>query len=223
MQRSRCTPRVGGLALVLLLLAACAAGSAHAASLGLRGGSLKIARPNPDIYANYTFQSSRDTFDLCKEQSGLRREVPLEELLPQFGLPADLTQRKTITLAQFLEMCAAAAPAATLVVAPMLHGDTDLHASLSEGLPKLVHFTVRNKDALVPHQVGGRSGCRECLLIIEVLLLCRQASRLGAWAPLHRACHAPTPHHPCAPHLAAGGVDRQLGGQEPRLLGHAVG
>jgi hypothetical protein len=131
--------------LLLAALACAAAGSAAAAAL-------PAPRPLARVHSNYTFNTSRDTFELCREQSGLKREISLEELLPQFGLPKDLTQRKVITLAQTLELSAAAAPRATLVVAPMLHGDADLAGSLSEALPRLVHFTVRDKDALVPHQ-----------------------------------------------------------------------
>jgi hypothetical protein len=37
--------------------------------------------PVAPVLANYTVEYSQDTFDICKELSGLETEVPLEDLL----------------------------------------------------------------------------------------------------------------------------------------------
>jgi hypothetical protein len=130
-----------------------AAAAAAAAALSRAGPLRSSARPAPH-YANYTLASSRDTFEICKAQSGLRREISMEELLPLYGLPRELLQRRRVTLDALVDVLAAAAPAARLVIAPLLAGEAELSPVLHPDgrLPRLVHFTVREKNALLPHQ-----------------------------------------------------------------------
>jgi hypothetical protein len=105
------------------------------------------------VLANYTVEYSQDTFDICKELSGLETEVPLEDLLKVFRLPPDLPHRKHVNLVQFISMMQDVQPEAQVVFAPMLFGEADLSGVLATGLPKLVHFTVKDKNRLKPHQV----------------------------------------------------------------------
>ncbi|KAF8056212.1 HOC1 [Scenedesmus sp. PABB004] len=147
--------------------AAVAAAAAASAAGGAASAASAVSAPAPPrrVWARappgvpelrgYTFGSAKDTFELCHETSGLRRDIPLEELLPVFGLPGNLTQRPTTTLAEFVAMVAAIQPSFRVVSAPMLFGEADLGGLLAPagGLPRLVHFTVRDKDALKPHQV----------------------------------------------------------------------
>jgi hypothetical protein len=119
------------------------------AGLHVAMGSL----PAP-VLKNYTIANSRDTFDICKELSGLgRREIPLEDLLPVFNLPSDLPKYQFINLAKFIRLMQQVQPDVQIVFAPMLFGEADLSGVLSQGLPKLVHFTVKDKNKLKPHQV----------------------------------------------------------------------
>ncbi|GBF96338.1 alpha-1,6-mannosyltransferase subunit [Raphidocelis subcapitata] len=125
-----------------------------AAEAALKRSAPLQASAFPPHYANYSLANSRDTFEICKNQSGLAREIGLEELLPIYGLPRELLQHRRVNLATLSRVFAAAAPAARLVIAPLLAGEAELSAALHQDgrLPRLVHFTVRDKDALLPHQ-----------------------------------------------------------------------
>lgn len=107
----------------------------------------------PELY-NYTFEAAKDTFELCHETSGLTRDIPLEELLPIFKLPDDLTRRKSINLEELINLLHDVQPDFRVVWQPMLFGEPDIGSLLSpDGLPRLVHFTVKDKNDLLPHQV----------------------------------------------------------------------
>lgn len=111
--------------------------------------------PLPELL-NYDFNTSRDTFELCREMSGLGgRELSLEELLPALSLPADLTRRGRLDLASFVELLRLVQPDFRVIYKPMLAGEPELGGLLTTpgGLPRLVHFTVKDKDSLAPHQV----------------------------------------------------------------------
>jgi hypothetical protein len=111
-------------------------------------------RPNLPELIGYNFNNSKDTFELCHDTAGLTRDIPLEELLPIFKLPNDLVQRKHTTLAELIEMLHVTQPDFKVVYEPMLFGEADIGSLLSPGgLPRLVHFTVKDKDKLKPHQV----------------------------------------------------------------------
>lgn len=110
------------------------------------------AHPGP-VYRNYTFNNSKDTFELCKVESALKREVSLDELLPILELPKEVTSKRTHTLVQLIDLIHNVQPDVSVVFAPMLYGDADLAGVLSPGIPRLIHFTVRDKNSLVPHQV----------------------------------------------------------------------
>ncbi|KAF6260812.1 hypothetical protein COO60DRAFT_1637322 [Scenedesmus sp. NREL 46B-D3] len=111
-------------------------------------------RANVPELIGYNFSNSKDTFELCHETAGLTRDIPLEELLPTFKLPSDLTLRKHTTLAQLIELLHATQPDFKVVYKPMLFGEADIGSLVSPGgLPRLVHFTVKDKDKLKPHQV----------------------------------------------------------------------
>jgi hypothetical protein len=102
----------------------------------------------------YNFNNSKDTFELCHDTAQLNRDIPLEELLPIFKLPNDLVQRKHTTLAELIELLHVTQPDFKVVYEPMLFGEADIGSLLSPGgLPRLVHFTVKDKDKLKPHQV----------------------------------------------------------------------
>lgn len=102
----------------------------------------------------YNFNNSKDTFELCHETSGLNREIPLEELLPVFNLPNDLTRRKNVDLEELVNLLHEVQPDFKVVWQPMLFGEPDIGSLLSPGgLPRLVHFTVKDKNDLQPHQV----------------------------------------------------------------------
>ncbi|KAI8473437.1 MAG: hypothetical protein J3K34DRAFT_499751 [Monoraphidium minutum] len=105
-------------------------------------------------YANYSLATSRDTFEICKNQSGLGREVSLEELPPMYGLPQSLLQHRRVGIGALSAALADAAPSARLVIAPLLAGEAELAPVLHPDgrLPRLVHFTVREKDGMLPHQ-----------------------------------------------------------------------
>jgi hypothetical protein len=111
-------------------------------------------RDNVPELIGYSFNNSKDTFELCHDTAGLTRDIPLEELLPIFKLPNDLVQHKHTTLAQLIEMLHVTQPDFKVVYEPMLFGEADIGSLLSPGgLPRLVHFTVKDKDKLKPHQV----------------------------------------------------------------------
>eukprot|EP00879_Flechtneria_rotunda_P001545 GHRR01001703.1.p1 GENE.GHRR01001703.1~~GHRR01001703.1.p1 ORF type:complete len:752 (+),score=308.39 GHRR01001703.1:312-2567(+) len=120
-------------------------------------GSPALAAPAPTaepILQGYSFNSSKDTFQLCHEKSGLEHDIPLEDLLPAFGLPNDLINRKLINLQQLIELLHDVQPDFKVVWKPMLFGEADIGSLLSQGhIPQLVHFTVKNKDELQLHQV----------------------------------------------------------------------
>lgn len=103
---------------------------------------------------NYSFNDSKDTFDLCRDSSGLLHDVSLDDLLPVFKLPADLTRRKSVTLDELIDLLYDIQPEFMVVWQPMLAGEPDIGSLLSPGgLPRLVHFTVKDKNDLAPHQV----------------------------------------------------------------------
>jgi hypothetical protein len=111
-------------------------------------------RANVPELIGYNFNNSKDTFELCHDTAQLTRDIPLEELLPIFKLPNDLVQHKYTTLAQLIEMLHVTQPDFKVVYEPMLFGEADIGSLLSPGgLPRLVHFTVKDKDNLKPHQV----------------------------------------------------------------------
>eukprot|EP00878_Enallax_costatus_P003344 GHUV01003552.1.p1 GENE.GHUV01003552.1~~GHUV01003552.1.p1 ORF type:complete len:731 (+),score=251.47 GHUV01003552.1:314-2506(+) len=102
----------------------------------------------------YNFNNAKDTFDLCHETSGLLHDVSLEALLPVFKLPADLTRRRSVTLEELINLLHDVQPDFKVVWQPMLFGEPDIGSLLSPGgLPRLVHFTVKDKNDLAPHQV----------------------------------------------------------------------
>lgn len=111
-------------------------------------------RPNVPELIGYNFNNSKDTFELCHDTAQLTRDIPLEELLPIFKLPNDLVQRKHTSLAQLIELLHVTQPDFKVVYEPMLFGEADIGSLLSPGgLPRLLHFTVKDKDKLKPHQV----------------------------------------------------------------------
>jgi hypothetical protein len=134
-----------------------AAKAAVAAALSRTALLRMSAHPAPH-YLNYSLSVSRDTFEICKNQSGLHRETSLEDLLPIYGLPAALLQGPSVSAATLAAAVAAAAPTARLVAAPLVRGAAELEAARRAGgaaparLPKLVHFTVRDKNDMLPHQ-----------------------------------------------------------------------
>jgi hypothetical protein len=130
-----------------------AAAAAAAAALSRKAPLEAHALPAPR-YVNYSLAASRDTFEICKNQSGLGREISMEELLPIYGLPQELLQHRRVSLATLTAAIAAAAPTARLVIAPLLAGEAELSPVLHPDarLPRLLHFTVRDKDAMLPHQ-----------------------------------------------------------------------
>jgi hypothetical protein len=130
-----------------------AAAAAAAAALSRAAPLVYSASPAPH-YANYSLASSRDTFEICKNQSGLSREISMEELLPIYGLPADLIAHRRVPLSALASALASAAPTARLVIAPLLAGEAELSPVLHPDgrLPRLLHFTVRDKDGMLPHQ-----------------------------------------------------------------------
>jgi hypothetical protein len=106
------------------------------------------------VLKNYTIANSRDTFAICKEVSGLGiQEIYLESLLPVFNLPSDLPKYQFINLTTFIRLMQQVQPDVQIVFAPMLFAEADLSRALSQGLPKFVHFTVKDKNKLEPHQV----------------------------------------------------------------------
>jgi len=131
-----------------------AARAAVAKALSRTGALVMSASPAPR-YLNYSLSTSRDTFEICKNQSGLHREIPLEELLPIYGLPAALLEGKSVSTATLAAAIRAAAPTARLVTRPLDAGAAELEATPDgpgDRLPKLVHFTVRDKNDMLPHQ-----------------------------------------------------------------------
>jgi hypothetical protein len=160
------------------------------------------ARPAPR-YEGYSLAVSRDTFDICRNQSGRgQHEIGLDALPALYGLPASLLRWRRVSGAQLAAVVAEAAPRARLVLTPMAEvglppvaaaaaaggggnvssgsgssggrgsstpsGDRPLGSSSANSssansssansggggarLPRLVHFTVRNKAAMLPHQ-----------------------------------------------------------------------
>ncbi len=154
---------LSALALVTLTLAWSCSQCAAAARIPLRTGAATIstaafaAAATPEALAtfpNYSLNNSKDTFEICKLESGLKREIPLEDLLPVYGLPKDLHKRPPLTLSALIELLEEVAPNSPVVFAPMLSGDADVSGVLAGGrLPRLVHFTVKDKNRLAPHQV----------------------------------------------------------------------
>lgn len=133
-----------------------AVGADTIAGAGAAAAAEAQPRASPAVpeLLGYTFNTSKDTFQLCHETSGLNHDIPLEELLPKFKLPADLTQRKSINLAELMDLLHTVQPTFKLVYEPMLFGEADIGGLLSPGgLPRLVHFTVKDKDQLRPHHV----------------------------------------------------------------------
>jgi hypothetical protein len=112
------------------------------------------------ILSNYSFGSATDTFEICRQQAGMPegQEVSQDELLQQFRLPKDLNKHKHLTLPQLVELLHSVQPDFRVVFQPMLSGETDIGrlidpAPQAHSLPKLVHFTVKDKNRLRPHQV----------------------------------------------------------------------
>jgi hypothetical protein len=124
------------------------------------------------VLTNYSFAGSRDTFSVCREQSGVPdgHDVSNDDLLQQFRLPKDLNKHKHLTLLQLVELLHSVQPAFKVVFQPMLSGEADIRrlvdpdtpTNAAHSLPKLVHFTVKDKNGLRPHQVG-RCGRRPSL------------------------------------------------------------
>lgn len=115
------------------------------------------------VLTNYSFAGARDTFSLCREQSGVPdgHDVSNDDLLQQFRLPRDLNKHKHLTLPQLAELLHSVQPAFKVVFQPMLSGEADIRrlvdpdtpTNAAHSLPKLVHFTVKDKNRLRPHQV----------------------------------------------------------------------
>lgn len=112
------------------------------------------------ILSNYSFGSAADTFEICRQQAGMPegQDVSHDELLQQFRLPKDLNKHKHLTLPQLVELLHSVQPDFRVVFQPMLSGETDIGrlidpAPQAHSLPKLVHFTVKDKNRLRPHQV----------------------------------------------------------------------
>jgi hypothetical protein len=112
------------------------------------------------ILTNYSFSTALDTFDICRQQSGMPegQEVSQDELLQQFRLPKDLNKHKFLTLPQLVELLHSVQPEFRVVFEPMLSGEADIGRLIDptqqpHSLPKLVHFTVKDKNKLKPHQV----------------------------------------------------------------------
>lgn len=112
------------------------------------------------VLSNYSFSSALDTFDICRQQAGLAegQDVPQDELLQLFRLPKDLNKHKFLTLPQLVELLHAVQPEFRVVFEPMLSGENDISRLLEpvtphHSLPRLVHFTVKDKNRLQPHQV----------------------------------------------------------------------
>jgi len=130
------------------------AAKAAAKAAQSRSGALQSSAYPAPHYANYTLASSRDTFEICKNQSGLRREISMEELLPIYGLPRELLQHRRVSMETLVQVLSSVAPSARLVIAPLLAGEAELSPVLHPDgkLPRLIHFTVREKNAMLPHQ-----------------------------------------------------------------------
>ena len=107
----------------------------------------------PPLLHNYTISSSADTFEVCPSVTGVSNDIPMEELLPVFHLPADLPKHSHISLAQFIQLLQQAQPNTQVILSPMLLGAADLVGNPTAGLPSLIHFTVKDKNRLKPHQV----------------------------------------------------------------------
>jgi hypothetical protein len=105
------------------------------------------------VLAGYTYNSSRDTFEMCRQNSGLKH-MSEKRLLSVFNLPRNLYKYRHINLEKLIQLLHAVQPNFAVIWEPMLFGDADIGQLLSPGgLPKLIHFTVRDKGRLQPHQV----------------------------------------------------------------------
>eukprot|EP00775_Hariotina_reticulata_P014304 gene14304-31_t len=170
MRRASATAAVAAQSLPLLLLlflGALGGRAAHAAAVlsnpqiavGMQQwGGLADKQPSAPwrapVLAGYTYNSSRDTFEMCRQNSGLRHDVSEKRLLSGFNLPRNLYKYRHITLQKLIQLLHAVQPNFAVVWEPMLFGDADIGQLLApKGLPKLIHFTVRDKDRLQPHQV----------------------------------------------------------------------
>ena len=131
-----------------------AARAAAAAALS-RAAPVDVRVAPAPHYVNYTLAGSRDTFEICRNQSGLASEVSLQALPPMYGLPDELLRGRRVPLPALARILREAAPGARLVLAPLLAGDPEIAPLLQPAprrLPRLVHFTVRDKSAVLPHQ-----------------------------------------------------------------------
>jgi hypothetical protein len=110
-----------------------------------------VGQVPPSLY-KYTLSNSADTFEVCHNVTGIPNDLPMEDLLPAFRLPADLPKHSHISLPRFMRLLQRAQPDAQLVLSPMLQGAADLVGTPTMGLPNLIHFTVKDKNRLKPHQ-----------------------------------------------------------------------
>jgi hypothetical protein len=119
---------------------------------------LHIGSTVAPVLGNYTFSTAQDTFHVCKQEGGDRRDVSQEELMQQFGLPKDLHKQRFFDLPQLVELLHAVQPEFKVEYEPMLSAETDISRLVDPSpqthpLPKMVHFTVKDKNKLRPHQV----------------------------------------------------------------------
>lgn len=146
------------------------------------------------ILTNYSFASSHDTFQVCREQSGVPdgHDVSNEDLLQQFRLPKDLNKHKHLNLPQLVELLHSVQPAFKVVFQPMLSGEADIRrlvdpdtpTNAAHSLPKLVHFTVKDKNRLRPHQVGAGRPAYPAQ---------KHRGRQSAWRAFFKKCGVPSP------------------------------
>jgi hypothetical protein len=157
------------LLLVLLLASAHSAHALPAAAASTQQHRLLSYQPQllhhgssvAPILSHYNFSSAVDTFDICRQQAGMveGQEVTHDDLLQQFRLPKDLNKHKHLTLPQLVELLHSVQPEFRVVFEPMLSGEADIgrlvdpNPQPQHSLPRLVHFTVKDKNKLQPHQV----------------------------------------------------------------------